>query len=273
MISWYLQHCPIHSGKSHLYRMFRDRVARQGPYVCQYDGGLEMKVDLTDKIQENVFLYRCYRKERRHQKFMLSLVRPGDTVLDIGAHIGYYTASFAKRVGPGGRVFAFEPNPVNYSRLVDHLKRNQLDNVTALNCAASDEKGTGTLHLHSRNTGMASLHPHRFAEPAGEVETVVPDQILAEAGAGPVALIKIDVEGHELGVIRGLRATLDRPPGDCPRVFVEVSERSLARAGQTSADLFQLMDELGYRPFRIGPREAVPAEGPFSDSLVLFQKG
>lgn len=131
-------------------------------------------------------------------------VAPGATVLDVGAHVGYYTLLSAVLTGPTGRVLAFEPNPANAAFLRRHVAINGLDNVRVEQAAVSDAEGTARFDFGSGSgTG-------RLADSGAiEVRTVTVDGVCAEHGLVPAAL-KIDVEGAEAAVLRGAAATLER---------------------------------------------------------------
>ncbi|HEX8361339.1 MAG TPA: FkbM family methyltransferase [Longimicrobium sp.] len=129
-------------------------------------------------------------------------VRPGDTVLDVGAHVGYYTVLSAVLAGQRGAVWAFEPNPTNARFLRRHAEINGLRQVTVTEAAVSDANGTARFGF-----GRGSGTGHLAAEGDVEVRTVRLDDFCAEHGIAPAA-IKIDVEGAEGAVLNGAREVL-----------------------------------------------------------------
>jgi FkbM family methyltransferase len=131
-------------------------------------------------------------------------VRPGATVVDVGAHVGYYTLLSAVLAGPGGRVVACEPDPANAGFLRRHVELNRFGNVRVVQVALSERGGTARFAFGSGSgTG-------RLAD-AGELEvpTVRLDDLCREQALTPDA-IKIDVEGAEAAVLRGAAETLAR---------------------------------------------------------------
>src|SRR5262249_42101912 len=88
-----------------------------------------------------------------------SLVHENDTVVDVGANIGYYTLIFARLVGPRGRVFAFEPDPGNFALLKKNVEANRYKNVVLVNAALSDEPATLKLYLSEENRGDHRIYP------------------------------------------------------------------------------------------------------------------
>ncbi|HEX6042077.1 FkbM family methyltransferase [Longimicrobium sp.] len=142
--------------------------------------------------------------EREQTALFEQLIRPGHTVLDVGANIGYYTLLAAVLVGPKGAVHAFEPEPRNAGFLRRHVEMNRLRKVTVQQAAVSDRAGTARFDFGSGSgTG-------RLADSGAiEVRTLRLDDYCAEHGLAPSA-IKIDVEGAEMSVLQGARQTLER---------------------------------------------------------------
>lgn len=179
-----------------------------------------------------------------------ALVRPGDTCLDIGANLGYYTIKMASGTGPNGRVYSFEPNPRMARFVGDNIRINNFDSrSTLVHAAAGAAPGTSTLTFTPRSPGGGTVglseiytqpDQERIDIPVVRVDDVVPaDQ--------PAHLIKIDVEGFEPLVLQGMQGLLARSP-DCAMV-VEVSYNHWAVHG----DPAQMVRDTaqGRRIFRI----------------------
>jgi FkbM family methyltransferase len=190
---------------------------------------------------------------RRKQRALFSdLIRPGDLVFDVGANIGEFTAAFRDC---GARVVAVEPQP----RLAAHLRRRYRSDsqVTVVATALSDHLGEATLYCTAADA-LATLEETRAAGGAvgagAELEWTstirVPvrtmDALVAEHGQ-PV-LVKIDVEGHEAAVVRGLTSVR-------PSVFFEVNRESLD-------EVLDLLTDRGYREFRLRIGERPAWESP-----------
>lgn len=274
LLRFYLNKCPVRAGKSRLFNLFQERITRDGPVVCHYDGNLRMRVDLNDWLQRQVFMYGTYRVEEKHRHAMLSRIRDGGTVLDVGAHVGYYSLLFANRVGQYGRVFAFEPSTRTHDRLLDNISLNDLANITPVKAAASDEAGTAIVNLAAGvNTGSTSLHFDVDAVGTEQIKTIVLDDYLERHAIDEVNLIKIDVEGHELHVLRGLRKTLNVRANKAPELFVEVNEITLKSSGTPIEAIFEELATAGYIAHRIVSAGRLRVESqPFTDSLVYFTK-
>ena len=144
--------------------------------------------------------------------------RPGMTALDVGANVGAYALLFGAWAGPGGRVWAFEPAPGAFDGLRRHVAANGLEDVvTPVRAAVSDRGGRAAL-VGADWQGTSRLGDD--GEGGTMVETVTVDAFCAREGITP-ALIKVDVEGWELEVLRGARETIARA-GDGLALFVEM---------------------------------------------------
>jgi len=183
--------------------------------------------------------------EKHLIELMLTLLRPGDVAYDVGANMGLYTVFFSKQVGPQGRVIAFEPLRANYQRLQGNVALNRLENVRCFQKALGHCNGTADIYASS-NIGNFSLLRRKdaYEKPAERVEVITGDDLLA-AGTCPVPrVIKIDVEGYEHAVLRGLAGTLNRP--ECEFVLCEMHP-SLQPAETDSDDLLKLLRTAGFQ--------------------------
>jgi FkbM family methyltransferase len=140
--------------------------------------------------------------EPEQTRLFQQYIPAGATVFDVGAHVGYYTVLSAVLTGPRGRVFAFEPNPVNHSFLQRHVALNAFANVTIENAAVSDRNGTASFAF-----GTGSGTGHLDEGGALQVRTLRLDDYCARHDVRP-GFMKIDVEGAELDVLQGAGDTL-----------------------------------------------------------------
>jgi len=178
------------------------------------------------------------------------LAREAGVVLDVGAHVGYYSL-LAAMANPAGRVLAFEPLPKAVERFRLNVRANGLSNVELVECAVGDSTGTATFfHMPTDAAGVPSssgLSARFFGLPffvesgvtsKTEVNVCTLDEVLAERGVGRVGLIKVDTETTEQAVFEGALATLER---DHPDLIFEV----LPGQG-TAPALSRLLEPLGY---------------------------
>lgn len=146
--------------------------------------------------------------ERDTGALMKKIIKPGMTVIDIGAHIGFYTQIFSKLVGQEGRVYAFEPDADNF-RLLQKNTAN-LKNTSIFNKALSHKNGFINFY-QSPNTGLHSIVPQNDTRTTLQVATETLDTFLQEKGIGKVDFIKIDIEGGEPMAFSGAQKLFSQP--------------------------------------------------------------
>ena len=216
-------------------------------YRTTFDGGTRITCDLRDAVQAAVFYRGVYEDAVTH--LLQAELRPGDVFVDIGANIGYFTLLASRRVGPAGRVHAFEPSPALAARLALDVAENPFaTNVTVHHAAVADRSGEAVL-----------VSPADVPSPAGEQYLTLPGTAGADDRTGPIVrmvtvdeavpdlvadVVKVDVEGAERRVLHGMQETMRRSP---PRLMlIEVIDRQLARFGDSAASLLDDMAVAGY---------------------------
>jgi FkbM family methyltransferase len=197
-----------------------------------------LKVDPVDYL--GLSINRAYEPDVTH--FFKNSVRNGQTAIDVGAHIGYFTLLLARLVGPAGRVVAFEPDAENFELLERNVRANGYANVALHRQAVADRSGPGLLYRSPVNPGDHRLVDDGCRE-AVEIEVVSLDNALLEF-RGSVHWIKMDVQGAELSALRGMRFLID----SCPElaIVLEFYPRGLAQFGADPAELLALLAGLGF---------------------------
>lgn len=183
--------------------------------------------------------------EARYDERLSGLIRPGDCVWDIGANVGYYTKAFAGRVGEEGRVYAFEPSPQNYDRLVDAC--SGLANVTPVRHAAGCRDGEVlTLIQGEDDLGATSRIGAAQSGHGAEVTVRSGDGIVADNLASPPNIIKIDVEGFEWEVLQGMPQVLANR--SLRGIGIEIHFGILSKRGLKSApkQIEDLLRQVGF---------------------------
>jgi FkbM family methyltransferase len=173
-------------------------------------------------------------------------VRPGDVVYDLGANVGYYSLAAARRVGPHGRVIAFEPLPDVADVLERHLAVNGIRNVTVERCAVSDEDGEAWF-----DPGVGSAYGRLSETGRIRVPTVSLDRFCAVRGLPLPNVVKIDVEGAELQALRGAVGILRRAR---PRVMLSLHTAEMQR------ECPALLASLGYEFVAVDPWKGMGAD-------------
>ena len=134
------------------------------------------------------------------------IICPGMTVIDIGAHIGYFTRLFAKLAGPTGQIYAFEPDPDNFALL--RLNTTHLPNVLIYKTALSDFVGNIAFYHCEDKTGCHSTIPAPFRQKNFEVTAITLDTFVENSNLGRVDVIKMDIEGGESAALRGMQKVI-----------------------------------------------------------------
>ena len=173
-----------------------------------------------------------------------AFVPAGSAVIDVGANVGFFALRFADWVGRDGRVIAIEPDLQNFESLVSALRRaDLLDRVSAVKAIAADEPGTKYLELNP-------LHPadHKLSrdDSGVPVTAITLDELAREHDANRPALVKIDVQGAEMLVLRGMIEILDVAG---PVLFIELSEKALGSFGSSVTAVLDLLQSKGYVPY------------------------
>ncbi len=174
-----------------------------------------------------------FKSEEPEFETVKKYVSPGDWVFDIGANVGHYTAKLSRLVGLEGRVFAFEPVSESFELLTANSRFFPHSNVTLLNIAASDKTGLASMAVPTGETGLKDYYMAHLTDSTShqQVFCLLIDSLQIKQ---QVSLIKIDTEGHELAVLMGMKALLER----CrPTLIVEAN---------TADEVMDFVRDLGY---------------------------
>ena len=191
---------------------------------------------------------------RNEIAMVLALLRPGDQVIDVGAHIGSFTVPFAHAVGIAGRVVAVEPTTRSFELLETNLSLNAVASRVHARCVLVTGQ-PGTYRAVERPEHTSATH-YILAESAAAPATCSLDSLASDLdSARPLRLVKIDVEGMELSVLRSGEALFRTHR---PLIYLEVAEAQLQRYGTTIADVEAFLTERRYALFRnTGPRNSM----------------
>ncbi len=207
------------------------------------------------------------RLEKESLTWCRRLIRPGMVVVDVGAHIGYYTRIFSRLVGDSGRVLSFEPSSENFPVLSKNLSAGKYRNVTLFNKAVGAENTKGTLFVspghsnHSLNAG--------FTESVGQeqVEIVPLDLVLSQQGISQMDFIKVDVEGSEIDVLHGMKSIIANSPN--LHMLIEYNPDALQSSGCEPVELLALIKQLGFEPFHVLPDGSLDKNVPTNTREVF----
>jgi FkbM family methyltransferase len=178
-------------------------------------------------------------------------LRPGDTVVDVGANVGVYAAVAARLVGPEGSVLALEPLPFPREALLELVRRNGFTQVRVLPVAAGASRGSMQLHVTAGASGLTSAYARGNASVPVEVEKTTLDAVVEKSGCPPPRLLKIDVEGFEFDAMKGAARLLTTE--NAPVVLFESNPELLAPSQGTFADIQKWLAVRGYDLFGLTP--------------------
>lgn len=223
-----------------LHRRLRSRITADAVPVQ----GHMMVLDPIDSLE--VRTHEVYEPLETH--VVASHVFPGDVVLDVGAHIGYYTLLLARLVGPSGEVLAFEPDPDNFALLERNVRLNGYSTVRCVNAAAADRTGRTDLYRSTTNPGDHRIYASEEERDSLSVRCLRLDEFLDGRGRG-VDFMKMDVQGAELAVLRGMEETLRRSPR--MGIVAELWPYGLRTFGAEPASLLAFLEGQGLALYQV----------------------
>jgi len=186
-------------------------------------------------------------------KFLECALAEGMTVIDVGGHLGFYTLLMSRRVGPGGRVVAFEPSPREFRHLETHIRINRCANVRAEQVALADHCGRMDLYLVDGpwTTRNSLRSPQMEGVQPVSVRVATLDQYLSANGPDRVDLIKLDAEGAELRILHGAAGLLSQARR--PIVLCELNDPVIAECGwgHRGEDVLDFLEEKKFRWFEL----------------------
>lgn len=229
-------------------------------------------------MDELLLWHGGYWQEGPQLRFLDWYLKPGMTVLDVGAHHGLYTLLASKRVGWRGRVIAFEPSPRERRRLRQHVWLNLCVNTKVEEYALGEATSVAQFFVvedHAQDW-CNSLRPPlvQAATRTISVKVLPLDHYIETHSVGHVDLIKLDVEGAELSALRGATGALQRYS---PVLMVEVEDKRTKPWGYAAREIVTTLDRLGYEWFEPQAdgdlRQIPPERGGFEANLIAIPKG
>jgi len=212
---------------------------------------LLMDLDISQWSERAAFfLGRWYELET--QKLLKKVLHSGDEVVDVGANIGMFSLAARHHIGNEGTIYAFEPNPEVRRRLNRNIEINQISNITVYPVGLGETEGQFVLYVPHVNTGEGSLScftDHEYKRDKYwevPVDVKIGDDLLQEVNP---RLIKVDVEGAEVGVFKGISKLINRCK---PLIIAEYVPQHISRFGHTFADIQSIAQEHSYNIFQLG---------------------
>ena len=250
LAAYYLRHNQIEKGRYRLLTLLRPIGRKIGHTLgwrrIKTRHGFLMDLNLQDWIPQDIYIMGDF--EPATSTVAKKLLRKGDVVVDVGANIGYFSLLFSRCVGTDGHVYSFEPVPQLASSIRKNADLNQYKQITLSNLALSDHSGQARFYVGPEdNSGLSSLRQPRGSSGTLDVTLARFDDIFSDSEN--IALVKIDVEGAELAVLRGMNEYLRSKH---PYILIEVTNRFLKEMGDSEQNLLAYMQDLGYCCYVIG---------------------
>lgn len=211
--------------------------------------GIVMDLDVHEYLQAHLYIFGSY--ELPTVRFIRHYLKPGMTVIDVGAQIGYLTLEMAIAHGNDVSVYSFEPEPRNLNWLRNNLQMNAVDNVSIIDQAVSDADGFIKLYMskdnnagtHSTISDAATVSTEYIEIPCVRLDSFTSQRRLTNVG-----LIKVDVEGAELEVVRGAEQLLRTQR---PALILEMCSAFQNARGFSVPQFKHMLHDWGYSPYTI----------------------
>ncbi len=233
---------------------------RLNPEATISIGNRRVKVDLRDGvIATKLYMERSWEPELGNLFRRLPL---RDTVcVDVGANIGLHTLELSECVGRNGKILAYEPDPHNFSLLTENIRLNEATNVAAERIAIGESNGEGLLRHNSWNFGDHRVEA--YGVPGARYDSVAIrtlDSATASIAAGEIGLIKVDTQGYDFFVLKGMTKTLERNAQVV--LVVEISRVLLHKACTSATEFVTRLRELGFDGWELHEHRFFPLLAP-----------
>jgi FkbM family methyltransferase len=217
------------------------------PIDVTFDSDIKARVWPNDVLGKSLFVQG--KMEPGETKYIKSILRPGMVFVDVGANMGYYSLLAAKMVGSTGKVHSFEPNQRMFGELGHNIALNGFDNVRINNFALGERDGIAKISRYEKGKEVyGSLSDRAFPGTIiigyDDVQVKMLDAYAEQNNLSRLDVIKLDVEGAELQVLRGGINIIDRYK---PFIVMEISELNLGGFGIHAIDVYNFLIQHSYR--------------------------
>jgi FkbM family methyltransferase len=251
----YVRYAPFNAGKRAFWiRVVNPYLAWEShPFTARTAFGSRMFGNTRDILQQYIYYFGQW--EPHLTSWLAGRLAPGDTFIDVGANVGYFSLLASKVVGKSGRIVAIEVSPKTFALLQSNLALNHARNVRAVNMAVTDRAGVVKLFQGPEtNVGLSTVIEAEALKEACnfecEVEAAPLSGILEPEEICSARLIKIDVEGAEWDVVVGMIELFSYCRKDL-EIVIEVGPERLARQGKRPADLLGVFTAAGFYAYRL----------------------
>lgn len=263
-----LRYSPLEAFSNFLMWPVAKRLFGDYDEVVSVGGGIHMRVhgDMEDMVNKSLLFCSAYIPfawEPGTARFVRLISPKVKCVVVAGAHIGYYPLLIGT-ANSEAVVYAFEPNPFIFEKLLDNLSLNRVQNVRPSKVALGDVTEQRRMYFDFGQSSLVETgRPHAGA---GEVEVITLDEVFASETILPDLMI-LDAEGYEPSILAGAASILDR---SMPNVIFELNPKTLRAAGSSPEQLCALFERRGYSLFIIDDRHGYPTDTAVDDEPRLF---
>lgn len=237
------------------------RLTGKSNITCVSRRGMHWRLDLNEGIDLSIYLFGCF--ECSTVRTYGSIVRPDQTVLDIGANMGAHTMPLATLVGPNGRVVAFEPTTYAFGKLRHNVSLNpdlapriQLEQIMLTDNGAPLSSALYSSWPLDGRGKRHEVHLGVLADTAG-AQAMMLDEYVTRNNLRRVDFIKLDVDGNESSVLRGAQQTLATHR---PDILIELIAYDADRRGNALSELVRILKQAGYRLLQVPGLSTLPED-------------
>jgi len=216
--------------------------------ILRYENGIAFNIS-TKKNSMSKSLVLQEHTESNETKFLKKIIKPGQTVLDVGANMGWYSIHFSKWVGQRGKIFAFEPVPEIYEELESNIKLNCCQNIIIFNCALGNQNESVLFNVSDFEGGSgASSENLKFGKEI-KVSKRKLDDLMNDQNLDNIDFLKIDIEGGELNMLKGAEKLIEKYK---PKMLLEIVDIHCDRFKYSPEDVCNFLINKGYDGLYIG---------------------
>ena len=222
--------------------------------------GINYQLQINDYLDHGIY-FGMHDLSDFSRTSLLKNIQAGMIVFDIGANIGDSVLQIAKKLNGTGSIYAFEPSPDVFQRLNRNVSLNNFNNIETFNLGMADVESQLSFVVEDKNhSGGAFIS--KDANNAIKVAVTTIDKFVAEHNLSKLDFLKIDTEGFEVFVLKGGVNTFRNFK---PKMFIEVSDSLLKRAGSSAKELIQILNELNYHSVRVDTQENITEDYNFAE--------
>ena len=201
----------------------------------------------NDPVISGALYFRVY--ENSETNFLNNICFEGMRVIDVGANVGYYSALISELIGPNGIVLAIEPDSESFKYLLKTIKSSKNKNIRPFLKAASDHNNILPLYISKDNRGDNRLYKTNQKRNSIDVETILLDELIIKNEINQVDLIKIDVQGYEPKVIRGMKNIIKT--SNKIILLTEFWPKGIIDAGENPFDFLKMLRSLDFSLYEL----------------------